>query len=642
LLSSVRPDVPAALDRIVATSLAKDPDDRWQSARDLLRALTWLRDGTLTGPSGVPRSPRNTRAWLAAAAVLIAAIGVGASFWIRPAPAPTAASVSFSIQAPEGTKFPRGTAEMAISPDGTRLVFVALEADGRRRLWIREFDSVNARVINGTDGARYPFWSPDSSAIGFFVRGTLKRIAEAGGESVYVCDAEWGLGGTWNSDGTILFGGSGPIRRVSATGGTSAPVTSLEESRQERSHAWPVFLGDGRRFLYLALTNVAGQTTVYQGSLDSTEKRPVLATESNVGISGTQLFWYSNGSLLVQTYDGDRAAMAGQPVTVADHIRLDTPLRSGGAFAVGTSGALAFRSASPDSRLVWVDRQGRELSTFPTRADYQNPWLSPDEKRLAIEKTDPSTGRHAIWILDLERGTTSRLLFDASGAHGPGWSPDGSRIVFASNRLGGVDLYSIRADGAGGESLLVSSPDKYGFVLNDWSRDGRLLLFQTNRQADLGTLLLAPGERPRPILDSVAVERHGQFSPDTKWIAYSSDESGTPEVYVRRFPSGEGKWQISTHGGAQPRWRRDAKELFYLAADGALMSVAVGDHGRSQVGSPRLLFRAGLRKKLGLPDIFGQDYTPSKDGQRFLLNHLADDTDSTSITVVTPWPSVMH
>jgi serine/threonine protein kinase/Tol biopolymer transport system component len=640
-LSSLQPLTPPILERIVNTCLAKDPDDRWQTARDLLRELTWARDGDASTRATPPAGVRRRGALTLVAALAIALLASYAIYSARrqvPAAAPP--SISFSIYAPEGTKFPRGTAEMAVSPDGSRLAFVALSADSTRHLWMRRFDSVAARPLDGTEDAFDPFWSPDGRSLGFFARGKLKRIAEGGGSPQIVCDVAHAVGGAWNRDGTILLGTwDGPIRRVADTGGVPTPVTTLDESRKERGHAWPVFLPDGRRFLYLARSDDREQMATYQGSLDSTQTHRLLATESNVGATGTYLFSLSNRSLIAQVYDPDHGQVVGEPITVVEQIALDNPQRSGGAFSVGANGVLAYRSASPDSHLVWFDRTGKEVGSFRAPGDYHHPWLSQDEKRVAVEKTDAATGRHTIWILDLSRGITSRLVSDAAGAHAPVWSPDGSRVVFNSNRLGGNDLYWRRADGVGGDELILSS-ERVGFVSTDWSLDGRFLLYQTQVHNDLWILPVSPIQKARPFFEATSNEKQGQFFPDVRWIAYSSDESGTWEVYVRRFPGADGKWQVSTHGGAQPRWRRDGKELFYLAPDGKLMAADVKIGGSTfETGTPRALFNTGITASF----IDRRNhYAVTRNGQRFLVNISAEDENSAPITVVLNWEATSN
>jgi Tol biopolymer transport system component len=525
---------------------------------------------------------------------------------------------------------------MAVAPGGRRLVFVAIAADGTRRLYVRLFDAVTAHAIDGTEGAQYPFWSPDGHSIGFFAGGKVKRIAEAGGAAQVLCDVKQPLGGAWTADRTILFGsGAGPIMRVAETGGVPTPITAVDKTREEQGHGWPVSITGTRRLLYLARSSAREHTGVYESSFDSAEKHRLLTAESSIGAIGTNLFWFSNGSLLTQTYQAARMQLVGEPITVADHIALDSPLRSGGAFAVADD-VIAYRNASPDSRLIWFDRSGKEIGEFPMHADYQNPWLSNDEKHVAIEKTDAATGRHTIWMVDLLRGVTSRLLYDPAGAHGPAWSPDGARVAFNSNRLGGIDLFSMRADGAGEQQLLLSSENPSGFVLNDWSRDGRLLLFQAGpRQNDLWTMPVSPLGDPKPFVETAANERHGRFSPDVQWVAYSSDESGVPEVYVRRFPEGDGKWRISTRGGAQPRWRRDGKELIYLAPDGKLMAADVtSTRATFQASEPHALFSTGITTSIVDRT---NNYVATGDAQRFLVNLGAEDESFDPITVVVNW-----
>ena len=639
-LSVHAPLVPPPLDRLVATCLAKDPDERWQTARDLLRELRWLRDDSAVRSASaavVTAAPRRgfAVAVLAAAAAAIGALGLVA--FMRQAALPPS-RVDFQIYPPPGTRFPRGSAEMAVSPDGSRVVFTALSADGRRKLWLRRFDAVDSRPIDGSEEGMYPFWAPDSRTIGFFAHSKLKRIAETGGVPQDICDMTFGpRGGAWSRTGTILFGAGGhPLMRVADTGGVATPITRLIESRSDRQHTWPVFLPDGRHFLYLAQSVNPDETAVYQGTIDGNETRRVFAADAPVGVAGDYLFTLTKGLLSARTYDATEAIVGGAPTTIAERLAYDPPQRSGPAFSVGAGGVVAFRSASPDSSLRWVDRQGRILNTFPERADFHHPWFSPDENQVAVEKTDPATGRHSIWVLDPSRGTSSRLLLEPTGAHGPVWSPDGTRIAFGSSRAGSVDLYDIAADGSGGERLLLDSTA--GAVrVTDWSLDGRFILYDTDRrgQIDLRILPISPKSDAQPYLDTAANERHGQFSPDVHWIAYSSNESGASEVYVRKFPDTGGKWQVSTRGGAQPRWRRDGRELFYLAPDGKLMAAAVnaGSAGLS-IDPPRDLFDTGIRASFVERR---NQFLVTRDGQRFLVNISAEDEGSAPITVVMHW-----
>jgi eukaryotic-like serine/threonine-protein kinase len=641
-LSTLQPLAPPMLDRIVTACLAKDPDDRWQTARDLLRELTWVRDGeAVPRETTSQRTDWRTRAVLPlAAALATAALSMFAIYVVRRPAAEPPPRVMFSIYPPDGTRFPRGTADMALSPDGSRLVFAALSADGNTRLWVRRLDSSTARPLDGTEGATYPFWAPDSRSIAFFAQGKLKRIAEAGGSPQFLCDAASIRGGTWNNQGTILIGGfNGPIQRVADTGGTPSPVTSVDQARQERSHVWPVFLPDGQRFVYLARSDDRERMAIYQGSLDSREVRHVLAADSNVGLAGGYLMSLQQESLVAHAYDPDRATVVGEPVTIADHMALDTPLRSGSPFTVARGTVLAYRSASPDSHLVWFDRTGKVIGAFRTPGDYHHPWLSPDERRVAIERTDPATGQHTIWILDLARQTTSRLVADIAGSHEPVWSPDGRYVAFNSNRAGGFgDLYWTEADGGSADELILKSIDRVMQIPTDWSVDGRLIVYDIYRpstKSDLYVLAVSPLAAQQRFLETPANETQGQFSPDARWIAYTSNESGAYEVYVRRFPGAGGKWQVSTNGGAQPRWRRDGKELFYLAPDGRLMAADVkATNTRFETGTPRVLFNTGITASF--VDRRNQ-YVVTRDGQRFLVNISAEDENSAPITVVLNW-----
>ncbi len=637
----VQPLQPLLLDQVVQTCLAREPAERWQSVRDLMRPLTWLRDGEVAAggrPAAGARRNRLRLAVIAAMALTAVLLTAMTLYQSRHRDAALADSVSFPVYSPEGTRFPRGGVDMAISPDSGRLVFVAIGNDGRNRLWVRDFNVVAPRLLDGTEGAERPFWSPDGRSIGFFAEGKLKRIDRAGGAAQVLCSSSiWVGGGTWSRDGIILFSTTGlPLQRIPETGGVPKPVTTLDGSRREFSHARPMFLPDGRRFLYLALSDNPEESAIYQGSVDSPQVRRVLQAESGAGIAGSYLLHFSSRSLVAQRYDADRASVTGEAITIADGIESDSPLRSGGFFGL-TDSVLAYRSASPDSHLVWFDRAGTRVGTFPTVADYQHPSLSPDDRTLAIEKTDPTTKRHTVWLLDTSRGLTSRLVSDPRGAHNPVWSPDGRQISFSSNRLGGLDVFRIPADGSGGDSLVLNLNATWAVVVTDWSTDGRLLLCERHRggQSDLWTVPVDAPSQGVPLLTTSADERQARLSPDMRWMAYSSNESGRHEVYVRRFPGGEGKWQVSTDGGAQPEWRRDGRELFYLAPDGTLKAATVTRADTVfATGPPQRLFDTGIRASF--VDRRNQ-YVVTRDGQRFLVNVSAEDENSAPITVVLNW-----
>jgi serine/threonine protein kinase/Tol biopolymer transport system component len=641
-LTDYQPEMPAVVDRIVSTCLARDPDDRFQTARDLHRALTWARDQTSSDStqttSGSPR--RRLLGW-GLAAVLALAAGT-AMFWSGNAP-PAAEPVTFSVYPPAGTRLPRGAAEMAIAPDGRRLVFVALSTDGIRRLWIRDFDAIDAHMVEGTDDASYPFWSPDGESLGFFANGTLRRIPAAGGRSEVLCRV--GLGGqgaSWSPNGTILFSSFGEaVRRVPDTGGQPQAVTVQDATAGESTHAWPVFLPDWHRFVYLARSGDPGRTAIFQRALDSGETHRLFTAESHPAIVAGHILSMERGSLIARPYDLVRGRLTGEPVTVATAIAEDSPLRSGGAFAAGGDPpVVAYRSASPVGRLLWFDRRGNITEVKAPPGDYQNPWLSPDEQRIAVERTDATTGRHAIWSVDERRGITSRLVADTSGAHMPVWSPDGRRIAFNSNRRGGIDLYRADADGSGTAELLLAATDRVGFIPMDWSSDGRQLLYSAGAgsQRRLWILPMQPRQEPhiwRSAAVSDAREDQGQFSTDGEWIAYTSNESGGYEVYISPVSGAGRRRQVSTNGGAQPRWRRDGQELFYLAPDGNLMAATVTARVDGiETGQPHALFNTGITASF--VDRRNQ-YLVTRDGQRFLVNVSTEDQSSAPITVIVNW-----
>ena len=435
----------------------------------------------------------------------------------------------------------------------------------------------------------------------------------------------------------ILFGAFGqPLSRVAETGGLPTPATALDPSRQQYRHSWPVFLPDGRRFLFLAQSNDPAETAVYQGTLGSTETRRAFAAVSRVAVAGSHVLTLSKGLLIAQPYDAERVQVGAVATTIAEHVDSDTTQRSGGALSAAAAGVVAFRSASPDSRLIWFDRTGSEIGAFPAQADYHHPWLSPDEKRIGVEKTDPATGRHGVWILDLARGTSSRLLLDATGAHRPIWSPDGTRIGFGRTAWVATTCTRLRQTAAAGRrwcSVRRRAPWKSP---TGRSTDGfSCTKSSAGERTTFCALPLSPAREPQGVLETSAEEIHGMFSPDVHWIAYTSNESGSPEVYVRAFPDAGARRQVSVRGGAQPRWRRDGKELFYLALDGRLMAVSVNATPAAiETGPPRPLFDTGIRG--GFLDRRNQ-YLVTKDGQRFLVNLSAEDENSAPITVVMNW-----
>jgi eukaryotic-like serine/threonine-protein kinase len=633
---------------VVRTCLAKDPDDRWQSAGDVAKELKWVAEGSREEIAARRPAPRRQRlAWGAFAVAALAALVLGVLVARQRPEAPRL--FRSSILPPENTRFDFRSSPMAVSPDGQQIAFVAQPAEGARQLWLRAFDALEARPLVGTEGANRPFWSPDSRFLGFFAGGKLKKIAVSGGSAQTLCEAPSGRGGTWNRDGVILFVPSTGERvyRVADSGGTASPVTRIDESGGEVGHTWPFFLPDGRHFLFVSYAARAPRledaSSVFLASLDSNERRLLFHVRSNVAYvpmspaasHGHLLFWQSS-ALLARPFDAKRLRLTGEAFPVAEQVRFVGA--SGAAiFSVSENGVLAYQ-ASPHgelSQLLWFDRSGKQLEAVGPAADYFHPRLSHDGRRVAVAIIDPQTANSDIWVYDLGRRVSTRLTFGPGVNIFPVWSPDDERIVFDSNRKGFHNLYQRAVSGTGQDELLLSSAT-HKFP-TDWSAvTGLIAFFTTLPAADIWTLSVAD-RKATPFLATPFQEGSPQFSPDGRWLAYGSTESGTPEVFVQTFPASGGKWQISTAGGFYPRWRRDGKELYYVAPDGELMAVEVAPGSGFAAGKPKPLFRTRIK----VFDI-GFQYDVSPDGSRFLINTLDENAATSSITVVQNWTAELR
>jgi Tol biopolymer transport system component len=644
-ISATHPMTPAALDRVVKLCLAKDPDERWQNAYDLANELKWIADGSAAGATVSLAAlwvRRERLAWTLAgislAAVLLLAVVHFREKTIEVSPA------RFFVFPPEGTAIAFGPAapQVAVSPDGRQLVFAATTSDKQTDLWLRPIDSIVAQKLAGTEDGSFPFWSPDSRFIGFFAQGKLKKIDLHGGVPQALCAAPWGNGGTWNRDGVIVFAPNreGALSRVSVSGGMPAAATVLDPGRHETGHYWPQFLPDGRHFLYLALSSQREKRNVYVGSLAAQEARSVLKSELRAAYASGYLLFVRQGTLMAQRFDLNRLQLAGEPASIAQEVAYN-PANGRNTFSVSDNGVLAYRTGGvggvPTIELVWFDRTGKRIGSAGEPGLYLRPALSLDGKRLAVERRDPQTGTDDIWLVDLARSTLLRFTFGPFNQTHPVWSPDGNQIVFASDRDGASNLYRKASTGAGNEELLLASDAaKYS---TDWSPDGRFIAYENQDPktgSDLWLLPLFGNRKPIPFLRTDFNEGQGQFSPDGRWMAYSSDESGRREVYVRAFPASGGKWQISTAGGSFPRWRRDGKELFYLAADRKLMAVPVNADSAIETGQAQALFEPRI---LGIPIV---PYSVSGDGQRFLVTIPAEEASSSPITVVLNWTAAFE
>jgi serine/threonine protein kinase len=646
-VSTVAPMTPPALDRVVKTCLEKEPDDRFQTAHDVRLQLEWIAEGGsqagLPAPVVARRRSRERLAW-SIAGILAAAVAVLAGLRVFQRPTPDLLpSVRSAILPPEKTSF-RFVGEDAgpveISPDGRQLAFTARDSSGKVTLWIRPLDSLTARSLPGTENAEYPFWSPDSRFVGFFADGKVKRIEVAGGPPLSICDATDPRGGTWSRDGVILFEPHfrEPIFRVSATGGKPSAVTRLDDSRKETTQRWPHFLPDGKHFLYFSGSHSTGTESeldaIFVAALDGKEPPRLLVNVRSKGIYASgHLLFVRQKTVLAHPFDLDSLRLTGEAVPVAENVQEDLGYFTA-IFSASDNGTLVYQESGASTGLTQVvlfDRRGTKLDTLGDPADYWDPHFSPDGRRVAMGIGDPGD----IWIHDLSRGLRTRVTFAAPDDYAAIWSPDGSRVAFSSQRSGAGDLYAKAASGTGDDQLIASS--KSFKIATSWSPDGRFIVYQVQgdrTRYDLWALSLSDG-KSTPILQTEFEETGGTISPDGRWLAYASNESGRFEVYVQPFPGPGGKWQVSTAGGSLPVWRGDGKELIYTSPEGKFMAVEIRTGAAVESGIPVALF--GVRAKSSS----GRNFDVTSDGQRFLVNTPVEGEQIVSppIVLVQNWTS---
>ena len=628
-ISSVQPLIPPALDRVVRGCLAKEPEHRWNTAHDVMMQLQWIAEGgSLAGipaPVAARRKNREKLAWAVAVLGLVAAAALAVGF-IRRAPKPPR-MVRFEIATPEeitSVDAPR------ISPDGTTLAFNAADSSGKMRIWVRPLNSLAAHPLSGTEGTTRPFWSPDSKFLGFVAEGKLKKVDVGGGPPQKICDAPSGSDGSWSKDGVILYDGNGadPIYRVAASGGVPVVAVKVNSARKETTVAWPEFLPDGRHFLYMATGQKPEDSAYRLGSLDSTESIAIAPAQTLITYSPPgYLLFVRDKTLVAQPFDVKAGKTTGEPVPLAEHIGTNSVGLA--RFSVSRDGTLAYQAGEGANRLVWVDRTGREMDQVGDPGEYHNPDFSPSGDRLAFDLADPRSGKTDVWVRDLARGVNSRLTF-GQDAFGPKWSSDGKWIAYTV----GNDLFEKQADGRGEEKVLIKS-DELKFVC-DWSRDGRFVTYASRGKEtgwDVWTLSTSADAKPAVFRKTPFAELIGAFSPDVRFLAYQSNESGRSEIYVESFPESGGRWQISAAGGVEPHWRGDGKELYYRAPDQKLMAVDVRvEGGNLQVGIPRALFAGRFDLSTAR-----NRFLPSPDGQRFLAVSPPARQSMTPTTVVLNW-----
>ena len=590
---------PEPVRRLLHRCLEKDPKRR---LRDIADASSIVTEEVPAAPM-VPSNRRSTKAvWVLAA---ISAAVLAGFLLLRPDQNESRVEpIKFTFEPPENATLLREGLETAVSPDGTRVAFVAQGNSGPTSIWIRSMSSQESQRIEGTDNAIGPFWSPDGQFLGFFAQGKLKKVAVDGGPPQNICTTTPGLGATWSQTGEIVFNpiNRAPLMRVSASGGTPQQLTTLDAGRHENSHRWPSFLPDGRHFLFTARSNEQENTAVYVGSLDSPETTRLLTEQTNaVYASPGYLLFGRQGTLMAQRFDADKIQLSGEAFPVAGNIDQETP-SANAFFSVSKNGrVIAFHEASRSlDELTWFDREGKAQGTISSKGLYGWPRLSPDGRRLAVWMPDSESGNRDIWLVDVGNGTRTRFTSNPANDWYPEWSSDGAYVTFASDRTPRASTYRKAVGGDRDEELLVA-PD--GAPVSRW--------------------------RTYPFVEGIAAS-YSQFG---RWVAYQSLKSGTREIYVRSLEE-PAEHRISTMGGAYPRWRGDGKELFYETPDNGMMAVATSLGESFTAATPKLLFHMCSARR---SDSQYPDYEVTPDGNRFLFSCQAQENKKRSITVAIQW-----
>jgi serine/threonine protein kinase/Tol biopolymer transport system component len=638
LITTLKPGTPPAFEHVVTTCLQKNPEERYQSAHDVKLELQWVAADRSSpavvapSPSPAPSHSRERLGWAAAIAVAIALGALAGMFINRPVQSAQATrtvidpppNVTLSLTGDFG-------GPPVLSPDGSAVAFAATGADGKIALWVRPMNSMESHKLAGTDGAIFPFWSPDGRSLAFFADSKLKTVDLSGGYAAVVCDAPFGRGGTWGPNGTIVFSPDTQtaLMRVNPSGGAPVLITKID-SAQYSSHRWPFFLPDGKHFLYLAMNHDpsrAANDTLYFASLDGRENRLLLHLQSNAVYSSGFLLFARGDQLMAQPFDPASGTLSGEAQSLASGVvndastwHADISASNNGLLVLGSGG-------TADWQLVWMDRNGKQVGTVADKlTNLQTARISPQGDRIAL---GIDLGMNDIWVLDTARGVRTRLTFGPVQNNTPVWSPDGKWVVYNSDRNGHSTIYRKPSDGSGAEELLLT--DDQVTIPSDWSRDGKTLFYDRGPvgNSEVWALPLDGDRKPRQVVPrtAAAFSAQGSLSPDGHWLAYTSSESGTFEVYVVAFPSGQGKWQVSTNEGLNPRWGRDGKELYYFAAAArAVTAVPVKEiSGALQFGAPQVLAISPASQQ-GFYDV-------SPDGKKILLDMVSQQVNQ-SVTVI--------
>jgi eukaryotic-like serine/threonine-protein kinase len=642
------PGLPARLDPLIRGCLAKDPDERWQSAADVGKQLRALRGDRQAGPAeaGARRRPgvREAIAWTLAVAAIAAA---GALYLARQRPQPAPGVTRLTVLPPKlpptggVLEFGATGRGLALSPSGDRLAFVS-RVGGVTYLWVWSFAEGTAAQLAGTDGASSPFWSPDGEQIGFFARGKLRRIAASGGPAATICDAPFGATGTWGRGGTIVFGewaGASPgLRRVEALGGSPTPMT-FDAPDMVPAPAWPEFLPDGRQLIFLDGTFkgecVPDDRHVWVADLETGRARKLVQADCRASYSSGHLLVIRGGTLVAVPFSPGDGIVTGEPVKLVGGVWAFGP--TGGAEYTVAAGSpvLAYRERRPTSDLVWLDRAGRRLGTLASDLLFGRFRLSPDETQVATEIGDPELGGLQIHVLNARTGMGTRVTFEALTAVYPVWSPSAKELIFGAPKGSGLELCRLLLAGQRVDILLA----KVGTQMpQDWSPDGRLFAFDDDSpgrapQRQLWLLPMEGGAAPRRFLDVPFSTSLPRFSPDGRFLAYVGEESDRAEVFIAPVTAPGSRLRVSPAGGTRPRWTRGGRELVYQTLDDLLVAVPITMGSAPAVGAPDPLFR--------VDSFLGFNYEVTADGNRFLVNVVADALAERAVTIVSPWPDAL-
>jgi Tol biopolymer transport system component len=639
-VSSLNPMTPPALERLIRKCLNKNPEQRWQSARDLADDLRWIssNDSSQVGlPAAVSAKRKSrVRALYGALGLVTIVAALFAFLWVT-REIPENRVARFKVKTDphlSGVVWPR------ISPDGKNLAFLATDSTGRQMIWMRPLNSLEAYPLAGTEGAGRPFWSPDSKQLAFIEdRGQLKKIPATGGPVQLVCETRGGADGSWGTGNLIIFdGGTGDsIRVVSASGGTPVGATTLDREANETGHAWPWFLPDGRHFLYLSDNQDSiqnGATYMLKvGDVESDDVVDLFPVDARVEYSAQgYIVYFKDNILLARRFNPETFEVVGEGMPITDQIGVGDANRA--EFGVSDNGTLAYQTNSTEvlNSLIWVDRSGKELGRIGTPDGYEDFNLSPDGQRVVVSINDGS--QRDIWVRDIRRDVATRITFDDGDDITPVWSNDGKSIYFASNRSNRFEIYRKSANGLG-TAILIGADDSLHIAPNNLTKDGRWLYgpaVQTNWQ--IMRLDLEDSARMEMVVATPYYERSPRLSPDDRFMAYFSNESGQPEVYLLELGEGGGRWQVSSGGGMHPFWSADGKELLYFSTDWDLMEMPVSFVGdQVEFGDPGLLFR----RRLNTFGLGRSRYATTADKNKFLLNVPTARSGGGEFVIVLNW-----